>query len=285
MKGFVSNDLIQIIEIEVEKEITSNKIRSFILNYLTLNNINLKKEDIVFINYNKNIHTYQVFRIDNKNNRLFFELFLSYDNSKNKLYFNETFFCIYSNDKFFYYQKLEYPLEQKELTDFIFKKFAIKIDECKFMDKKEFDKLEKEYKNKNIKPYFKNLNKKNSYQFKIYFLYLITVSVIFYFFIIHFKNTTIHKIEEKPTIQDIKKKYHFNSFEKIYSNILKSVKLYKIQIKSIEYNEKNINLKLLSEDKRKIYSFLEEYRKYLLFSSITKLDKKLFEVNCVIILP
>ncbi|WP_164468919.1 hypothetical protein [Aliarcobacter cryaerophilus] len=199
-----SNDII-VVDIEVTEKIDDRYLKSFVLSNLKLKNISLENCDKLYVNYLEYPKEYQVFVVNSQFIFFDFEVFYSYYENKDfegfELLIYSNFFLIVKDNKFFYYQKINQDLNQDDFIKFLNKKFNINISKIKVVSKDEFEKLKKEFIQKNQKINNKNINKdglkyidlKSNFSFYIYIFYLLSILFIGYYFY----NTYFNIIEKK----------------------------------------------------------------------------------------
>ena len=149
-----SNDII-VVDIEVTEKIDDRYLKSFVLSNLKLKNISLENCDKLYVNYLEYPKEYQVFVVNSQFIFFDFEAFYSYYENRDfegfELLIYSNFFLIFKDKKFFYYQKINQDLNQDDFIKFLNKKFNINISNIKVVSKDEFEKLKKDFIQKNQK--------------------------------------------------------------------------------------------------------------------------------------
>lgn len=278
MNNFAYPNVIKTVYIKVDDAINSNRLREFILNSLSLRNIHYKNTNRIFIYFNNQLKTYIVFITAQKYKNLFLELFSISKEKSTQLYYNNEFFCIFKNNKFFYYQAIHYPLEIEELKELIGKKFHLSIDNVEIVNEIFLKELEKKYTKKT--KIFQDINQKENYSFKIYLLYLLLLLSIFYYYVENKEEPQVIQ-ESKYNVKQIKKKYAFHSYYDKYSQIQTLIKKHNLKISNIKFEKNSINMSLYSRKKSQIYSFLDSLNYKLLSNKIIK-NNDYYEVVCYV---
>lgn len=200
-----SNDII-VVDIEVTEKIDDRYLKSFVFSNLKLKNISLENSNKLYVNYLEYAKEYQVFVVNSQFSFFDFEVFYSYYENRDfrgfELLICSNFFLIFKDKRFFYYQKINQDLNQDDFVKFLNKKFNINISSIKIFSKDEFEKLKKDFINKNQNNnHHKNINKdglkyidlKANFSFYIY---------IFTFYLFYFLDT----IFTIPTLILLRKK-------------------------------------------------------------------------------
>lgn len=285
-----SNDII-VVDIEVTEKIDDRYLKSFVLSNLKLKNISLENCDKLYVNYLEYPKEYQVFVVNSQFIFFDFEAFYSYYENRDfegfELLIYSNFFLIFKNKKFFYYQKINQDLNQDDFIKFLNKKFNINISNIKLVSKDEFEKLKKDFIQKNQKiNHKKNINKdglkyidlKSNFSFYIYIFYLLSILFIGYYFY----NTYFNIVEKKDEIIDfeaIKSKITFNSFEEKFYVISKNIDKNRLVLNSFDYRNDTAKIVVSSSNKENIDKFLESCENVISSSTHFNEESKIFEAT------
>lgn len=296
IKRFASQNSFILLQIEVSEKIEKKNLKNFIFTNFKLKNIILNRNDKVFVSFIKELKEYQVFILNEEFAFFDFQIFEQfYEKEKTSekqtsfdLYLYEEFFCLYKNGNFYYYQKLNQTIENDELLLFLNKKFKLKIDNFKQLEKKEFEELKKSFLQKQIKQNLHFLNLKKDYSFSIFILYLFVVIVLSsYIFLEKTEQTDKIETSQDIDIEVFKSKHKFQSFQEKLNLLFLDIDSTNLVLQSLDFRQNRIKLILNSQNKDNLYVFLEKNSKSIISSSInfledlnsyeSKVDAKIFE--------
>ncbi len=285
MSDYTPCDEIKSLFIDVSEEIENKNLKKFIFTSLKLNNFEINKNDFVHVNFISELKQYQVLCLPNQHKNAIFQIFELYYFDKNDLntfdlYFTNDFFCLYKNGKFYYFQSIQSQIFIEDLIEYINKKFSIKLDNFKVLDKKSFEDLKNEYVEKNLNNNLENFNIKNNYAFKIYVAYVLIIlfSFSFYLYDNQISSEKNNEIKIENNFEKLKKEYYFSSISPDFDNLLELIKKHNLNLKSFEYKENKQKIVLLSSSKSDIYSFFNELKDNLISQEINYFEnEKIYE--------
>jgi hypothetical protein len=285
MLNFVLPNEIKSIAIDVSEEIENKNLKKFIFTSLKLNKHNINKNDFVHINFISELKQYQILIFPNNYKHTIFQIFNQfYINKKDlesfDLYITKEFFCLYKNEKFYYYQTLESEILVDDLVEYINKIFSIKVDTFKIIDEIYLEELKNSYLEKSFKNELLNFNGKKDFSFGIYLIYiliLILFSICFY--ISYTKNSEdFNELNSQDSIEKIKEEYSFVSFSSDFSEFLNLSQKYNLNIKNFEYRVDKVKIVLCSSSKSDIYSFFNELKTRLISQDLNYFEnEKIYE--------
>ncbi|PRM88289.1 hypothetical protein CJ671_09120 [Aliarcobacter cryaerophilus] len=283
-----SNDII-VVDIEVTEKIDYRYLKSFVLSNLKLKNISLENSDKLYVNYLEYAKEYQVFVVNSQFSFFDFEVFYTYyeniDFEGFELLICSNFFVIFKDKRFFYYQKINQDLNQDDFVKFLNKKFNINISSIKIVSKDEFEKLKKDFINKNQintkyinKEGLKYIDLKANFSFYIYIFYLLSVLFFGYYFYNTYFNI-VEKKEEPIDFEAIKSKIAFNSFEDKFYVISKNIDKNRLVLNSFDYRHGTGKIVVSSSNKQNIDKFLESCENVISSSTHFIEESKIFEAT------
>ena len=276
MTNYAALEEIISIEVDVTEKIAEDNIKKFAFSSLSLNNKNFSNNDLIYINYIKQLKQYQIILINNNYKYLPFQIFEQFYNKQTKgfdLYLCDNFFCLYKDGLFYYYQKIQLTLSMEDFLDFIQRKFNAEINTYIKIEKDYLDELKNKYLQNNKSTTLKNINIKKNNDFKFYLLYIILLFFASFYYYYNEKNILKdinNELIKTDNIESekIKNKYLFVGIENDFKNILKNIKLNNLEILFFEYKKNKIKISLSSNTKRNLYLFLKTYKKQLISSSV-----------------
>ena len=263
------------LELDVTEEINNKNLKDFVLTSLSLNNKIVKNDDLVYVNYIKELKQYQILVIESKYKYAYFQVFEIFYSEKNlsfDLYLCSDFFCLYKNGTFYYYQLIEFATSLEEILEFINKKFNTKIDNYKEIESKYLDELKNRYLLECKASSITNINIKKNHSFKFFIFYLI---VLFSFCIDYYLNSSLNSDKnlvvdnERFKFEEFKKKHNFYPLTNDFDDFFGNIKNYNLDLESFEYKQNKTKMVLISNIKENLYLFLNEYKKELISSSIS----------------
>ena len=283
-----SNDIV-VVDIEVTEKIDYRYLKSFVLSNLKLKNISLENSDKLYVNYLEYAKEYQVFLVNSQFSFFDFEVFYTYYENRDfegfELLICSNFFVIFKDKRFFYYQKINQDLNQDDFVKFLNKKFNINISSIKIVSKDEFEKLKKDFINKNQintkyinKEGLKYIDLKANFSFYIYIFYLLSVLFFGYYFYNTYFNI-VEKKEEPIDFEAIKSKIAFNSFEDKFYVISKNIDKNRLVLNSFDYRHGTGKIVVSSSNKQNIDKFLESCDNVISSSTHFIEESKIFEAT------
>lgn len=283
-----SNDIV-VVDIEVTEKIDYRYLKSFVLSNLKLKNISLENSDKLYVNYLEYAKEYQVFVVNSQFSFFDFEVFYTYYENRDfegfELLISSNFFVIFKDKRFFYYQKINQDLNQDDFVKFLNKKFNINISSIKIVSKDEFEKLKKDFINKNQintkyinKEGLKYIDLKANFSFYIYIFYLLSVLFFGYYFYNTYFNI-VEKKEEPIDFEAIKSKITFNSFEEKFYIISKNIDKNRLVLNSFDYRHGTGKIVVSSSNKQNIDKFLESCDNVISSSTHFIEESKIFEAT------
>lgn len=262
------------LEIESNEEIKRKNLKDFILTSLYLNEQDSYDNKAIYVNYLYLSNKYQLF-ISPKNTKNFvFELFSNICNkSKYTLVISESFFCIYVNKYFYYYKELDYELNDEKLIDFVSSNLSINIDEIIHVSNDELDTLISSYNQNKIESILIDINKTKEYGFIYFLLYLFALLVISITYINYTKieNEKIVQLQKEKYLQNLKNKrdeMSFISFHDKFIVFYKNIKKYDLELINFKYMNNRFEFLISTDNKSKIFKFLDIYKNKITSSSI-----------------
>jgi hypothetical protein len=182
-----------------------------------------------------------------------------------ELFILDDFFLIYKNQQFYFIkQNKNYDLE--DIKSYIKFKYKINIKNHHYIN----NNLLTQYSDKFINDkdtkmmLFNNLKSSNSYY--VYLLYIVLISVVLSY--IYLNNMTTKEII-------IKKPIVYETNDNKINEILNKINQYNISLEKIIYDKK-YTLFISSKSKKKIYEFLNLYKKQLEIKDFSKEKKTYF---------
>lgn len=280
MSKIAPHNQIKSLLVDVSEEIENKNLKKFISTTLDLNNINLDKNDFLYVNYIFEINKYQILIFSKDFEYMVFQIFeqLYVDNNINQfdLYITESFFCLYKNGSFYYCWNLETKIIIEELISYLNKIFSIKIDSCKVIDEPYQIELEKKYLESNRKNIIQNLNITNNHSFKYYLSFIF---LILSFCTVIFENRLEdtqkedNEINMKNDFEELKKEHQFNSFSDSFKSLFQIYMKHNFDLESFEYKENKLKIVFSSSSKTNIYTFFNEIKENLISQEISYLEK------------
>lgn len=285
MLNFVLSNKIKSIAIDVSEEIDNKNIKKFIFTSLKLNKHNINKDDFVHINFINELKQYQILIFPNNYKHTIFQIFNQfYVNKKDlasfDLYITKEFFCLYKNEKFYYYQTLESEILVDDLVEYINKIFSIKVDTFKIIDEIYLEELKNSYLEKSFKNELLNFNGKKDFSFGIYLIYiLILILFSIYFYISYKKNSeNFNEVNSQNSIEKIKNEHYFVSFSSEFSEFMNLAQKYNLNLKTFEYRVDKAKVVICSSSKSDIYSFFNELKTRLISHDLNYFEnEKIYE--------
>ena len=289
MVFFANSNDIMVVDIEVTEKIDYRYLKSFVLSNLKLKNISLENSDKLYVNYLEYAKEYQVFVVNSQFSFFDFEVFYTYYENRDfegfELLICSNFFVIFKDKRFFYYQKINQDLNQDDFVKFLNKKFNINISSIKIVSKDEFEKLKKDFINKNQintkyinKEGLKYIDLKANFSFYIYIFYLLSVLFFGYYFYNTYFNI-VEKKEEPIDFEAIKSKIAFNSFEEKFYVISKNIDKNRLVLNSFDYRHGTGKIVVSSSNKQNIDKFLESCDNVISSSTHFIEESKIFEAT------
>lgn len=241
---------IETYEIKSTEEISQKYLRTFILTNLINEDITLDKSSYIYTSYLSQLKRYQLLILNNIDKNIHL-VFLHKCEKDKELLILEDFFCLFIEKKVFYYQKLENRLDDIQILNFV--KNSFNLEDIHIV--KEINK------NKKVDVKYKFIKYKNSFLFKIFLLYLISLiaffSIYFYDDTKEIDNLSIESLKEKIQLQKDRNNFNFLSSE--VSSIYYKAKQKKVEIISLKFDSRVSTVQLKSKNKKSIYDLLSLY--------------------------
>lgn len=289
MLFFANCSDITVVDIDVTEKIDDRYLKSFVLSNLKLKNIPLVNCDRLYVNYIQSAKEYQVLLVNHKFSFFDFEAFYSFYKRIDFIGFEllvcNSFFVIFKDKRFFYYQKISEELNQDDFIRFLNKKFNIEINSVKNISKDDFETIKKDFLDENRleknkinrnKDGLKLIDLKSSFSFYIYIFYLCSIL----FFGYYFYNTYLKTIEKEEQVIDfeaIKSRIAFDSFEEKFYLISKNIDKNRLILNSFDYRNSTAKIVVRSSNKQNIDKFLESCEDVISSSTSYIEDSKIFE--------
>lgn len=238
---FISSFEIKTFLINVTEKIDDKYLAKFCKTQLTLNDYSLGQNDFLGTVYLEESNQQFIFITKDSNKSFIFDIF--YDELEK---YDEEFICIVYCDviyifkykKLYYFQVLDYTLQNQELKNLIDEKLNIQINKIVNLENKDLEKIEIV----NLKNSIVNLNSSKKINwFRLFTLYILFLIVIASF-LLH------EKLNEKPI--EIKKEYYTYKSKKL-DEILKVLNQNNILIDNIKEDNK---LKITVSIKKEFYT-------------------------------
>ncbi|UTJ05875.1 hypothetical protein [Arcobacter roscoffensis] len=262
------------LEIESTEKIKRKKLKDFILTSLYINEQDSYDNKAIYVNYLFLSNKYQIF-IAHPNTKYFiFELFFNLCNkSKCSLVINESFFCIYVNGKFYYYKDLDYKLSDEKLIEFAFSNLSINIDEVIHLSDDKLDELLISFKENKFESTLVDINKTKEYGLIFFILYLslLTLISIAYLNYTEMQNKKIAQLQKEKYLQNLEKtktEMNFISFHDKFIAFYKNINKYNLKLENFKYTNSKFEFLISSNNKTKIFEFLDIYKNKITSSSI-----------------
>lgn len=280
MAAFVPTKELIILELEVSEKIENKYLKNFVLANLKLKNISANQKDTLYINYLENTKEYQVFILPRNYDFFEFEALYSSKNENFKgfeLFICDEFFVIFEASKLFYMQRMKQNVKEEDFVEFLNKKFKIKIEKLRTINEEELNFLKEEFLNKKIsnKTDFIKISLAKDYSFFFYIFYLLLVFYFSYYY--YEKNLKIEEKVQKVSYEEIKKRYHFNSFSDNFNKILEDINKNNLKLIYFEFKQNRARIILSSKNKEDINKFLEATSKLLSSSISFEEESNIFE--------
>jgi hypothetical protein len=264
---------IETILVDVSEKIYKKNINSFILNSILINNKNLNNKLIKY-NYLQLSAKYQIYLFNNKEEARDFEVFKNtYINKKITsidLHRFKNSFYIYIEGVFYYYNKLEYYLEDSELIDFIKKHLNITIDFTYSYSIDEITNLKSSNKNKANDLQSIVINRKNTFKYYLAYLFFLLCTSSMYYFYLHDKELENKLIIEEKVLKDLnilKLKHTYKAFFLELDNLNSFIKKSKLKIVFIKFNKNKLSLSLDAKHKDSFFKFIKMFKNKVIKSS------------------
>lgn len=268
------NDL-NISNVQATSRIKDKKLKDFAIKSLLLNNLPYNKKDKIFSSYLKQLNAYQFIILDEKFDYIEFEVLKGKIRKDSPcLYLCDGYFILFFKDDSYFLQKVDYEIEEKELINYINKKFDLKLDSLEKVAKEQMQSLKEEFEKNNSKSTLKNINEEKNNAFKIYLLYLVFILI---FLVLYLKEISFSNQE----IKTIQKQSNFHKgLENKIDKLLKKSNSHKVKLKLFKYENKNAKIVVSSKNKNDIYNFLLEYKDKISQENIScKENKKVYECS------
>jgi len=285
MNSIASPDEIETLTIDVLENINKKEIRNLILSYLELNDIKYSNEDNIYYIYMEESKKYQIFVYKNSYDFMTYELFEAfYENDENSfidLIISKEFFLIYKNQCLYYFQKVDYNIDESDLKKYILSSLNISIDRV-FKDEN-FEILKKSFRSKKSKLTLLKQNSNKS--FFIYCFYLLIITICFFIYysydsINNEKKQSYNAVLKQQKIEQEKIKYKYFDKSTQIEEFYKNIKKYKLKLLQFSFNKKSAKLTFTSSKKKDIYDFLSRYKNSLINSNISiDTQRKLYECS------
>lgn len=278
---------IDTILIPVNEKIKQKHLRKFIFTSLSLENIDFKKSNI-FVTYLYKSNKYQVFVFDKSFSFLEIDIFQCFYKTESKtidVFLSDNYFVIYINQKFYYYQKINYEINDEDLCQYIEKNLELEIDNIYRLNFDDLENLESKYIKSNLKTSLINISEITNKSFKIFILYvfilLLSFSLYLYYSLIEKQNKISNiKVEQKNSLLLYKNSHKYDYFNKYIKSTLLNLSKNHLKLEYFKYKNNELELSFISKNRSDIYSFLDLYRNSLEENSIDYLkEKKVYICN------
>lgn len=273
--------------LDVNEEIKQNNLRKFILTSLSLENIELKQENL-YVSYLSRSNKYQVFIFDKKFSFLELDIFQCFYENKSDsidIFLCDEFFVLYINQEFYYYQKLNYEINNEDLVEYIHKNLNLKVDNIYKISLDEREVLKNKYIESSLKTKLINISeiKNKSFTFFISFVLLLVVSILVYLYYLYsMKDNLLSNIniQNKNSFLDYKNKHKYKYLNDDVKYLLSELLKHDLILDEFVYKENQLELSFFSKNRNSIYSFLDLYKNKLDGNSIKFIkDKKVYICN------
>jgi hypothetical protein len=284
----MNNEIIEIcrlnsFNIKVTEKINTKYIQDFVLTSLRKNGYILSHNSKVFYTYLDKINEYQIsyFKSDQIDYIPIVEL-IDVKHVEPTLIVSSNFFAVFIDKSLYYFQKIESMMTLQEFKTYAQNRLKINIEHMEFINDKQLESL----KNNHLQTHLNYVQSESLNSIKQYALYLGAV-VLFTFMLTFFSfgdnNNSVQKDELNFLQQQynnlvINKKISLNTSRRLLS-LFNSMNQYELTLNQIKLDEKNAYLRLVSKDKKSIYSFIKHYQSTILVQSI-QFDKS--EVSYVL---
>lgn len=273
--------------IDVNEKIKQNNLRKFIYTSLTLEDIDYSESNI-FVSYLYKTNKYQVFIFDKRFTFLEIDIFQCFYKSESKtidLFLSDNYFVIYINQHFYYYQKINYEINDDDLFKYIEKNLELKIDNIHRLSFDDLEELKAEYIKSNISTSLIDISESNNKSFKIFIFFILLLVILFaiylYYFIENNEALILSKKEQNQnSLMEYKNSHKYNYFDEDIKTILLNLSKNKLKLESFKYKNDELKLSFISKNRIDIYSFLDLYKNKLKENSIDYLkEKKVYICN------
>lgn len=275
--------------IKIDEILEKKDLKNFIYNSLEEKNIPFNNHDKILVNYMYLTNEYQVFIIEDRFIKLIFEVLSSYYNSSdavdNTLFITENFIAVYIDKEFYFYQEINYSLDEDDLKKYILKKLNVVIHTVCKIDNLQLESMTKDFiKNQNKSFHLVNINDKSSNYLFIYSIYLTVLLVCSFSYVFYEKNeieqSVLNEKNSLITKNNLNAMNHkFYSLFKDYNDFILLLNNHNIEVLHLEYKTKKITFSIKSDKKENLYDFLDAYKTKVLSNVINLVDDKKFVLD------
>lgn len=275
--------------IKIDEILEKKDLKNFIYNSLEEKNIPFNNHDKILVNYMYLTNEYQVFIIEDRFIKLIFEVLSSYYDSSdavdNTLFITENFIAVYIDKEFYFYQEINYSLDEDDLKKYILKKLNVVIHTVCKIDNLQLESMTKDFiKNQNKSFHLVNINDKSSNYLFIYSIYLTVLLVCSFSYVFYEKNeieqSVLNEKNSLITKNNLNAMNHkFYSLFKDYNDFILLLNNHNIEVLHLEYKTKKITFSIKSDKKENLYDFLDAYKTKVLSNVINLVDDKKFVLD------
>jgi hypothetical protein len=248
------------ITFNVSEEICSENLVMFIESNLKNNGIKEFSSMIIVYQYLDLTNEYFISYSEHNSIPLFEILHpLSYDYD---VVLWENYYFLYRQGQLYYFQELNISFNEKELTNYLFKRFNFTVTCIKTLKEEEFNDLLFNHNIHSI-PTINYYKKKKSLILFFMSVFFLVILLFTYYSYREISNDTLlldYKKEQEQ--QKILFKYdRKTTFLDVYSKIFNQLAKHKIQLITIKKSSKKVVLKIRSQDKKVLIEFYKLYGK------------------------
>ncbi|MEN8717871.1 MAG: hypothetical protein ABF301_04330 [Sulfurovum sp.] len=240
MDHYISPLEIKTFLVQVSEKINEKNLNDFAKTQLSLNDYTLEKNDYLRAIYLEESSQYFIFISKDTNKNFHFDAIAQKIKNLNSKYIccvNSGVMYIFKNKEIYYFQVLDFALDDDEINNLIYEKLDIIIEEILHISSEELNKINQKDIQSN-----KNLNTNYKFNYFVLIVFLVLILSILTIYAYNFE-------KEKPTINV--KKYDYIS--KKLQNTLNILHDNKLEIQELRYDKRvvvtvNIKKKIFSDN-------------------------------------
>lgn len=276
---FKSQD-IQIYNFEVDEEIDTKSLKDFLLSNLSLQKIELNKNQKITFKYIEELKIYQLLIFYKSAKYVDFQVLEKLEYLKDDVFsfiIFQDFLYIFKNQEFYYIQNLQKDLNKDDFIDFLKYRFSLGELFFKNISLEQFENLKKEYLKEKKKTTLKFFNYKQELSFYIYILYLfLLISSLFFYFSYYQEEKTI---ENPINYEEIKQNHQFKRINKEFYNLFFAMQELNIKLEELKYIDSSLKIVVSSNNKDSILDFFKNKDFKFLNSEIKTYDENFFKAQ------
>ena len=246
MEHYISPLEIKTFLVQVSEKIHKKDLKNFVKTQLILNDYVLGVKDYLEAIYLEETSQYFIFVSKDTNKSFHFDAIKQKIKNSNKTYIcciNSGVMYIFKNKEIYYFQVLDFTLDNNEINNLINEKLEIEIEDIIYFTSEELNEVDQQ---EIINSKYKNLN--IEYRYNYFYL------IIFFILILSILTMYIYSLEKEKPIKTVQNN---NYLSKKIQNTIKILDKNKLEIIDLIYDNRlvvivNIEKNILSDDLTKI---------------------------------